>query len=101
MMRSFTNELGRSITIDVEVGAAVAIRVVGPDSTDEGIYTRREAEELSSALSEALRGPAPESSPPSAARHKFVPHRKYPWFCGTCGYAPHEALKHLPQEVPA
>lgn len=31
-----------------------------------------------------------------AGRHAFVSHRKWPWFCDLCGYAPHEPLKHLP-----
>jgi hypothetical protein len=26
--------------------------------------------------------------------HEFRPHKKYPWFCADCGYAPHEPLKH-------
>ncbi len=26
--------------------------------------------------------------------HEFEPDKKYPWFCGHCGYPPHEALKH-------
>ena len=30
-------------------------------------------------------------------RHAFTPDKKYPWFCGACGYAEHEALKHLPR----
>ena len=29
-------------------------------------------------------------------RHKYVPDRKFPWFCGKCGYAEHEALMHFP-----
>lgn len=33
--------------------------------------------------------------PPPDTRHKYVPNRKYPWFCGKCGYAEHEKLKHL------
>lgn len=28
-------------------------------------------------------------------RHDFVPHKKFPWFCAHCGYAPHEPLKHF------
>lgn len=27
-------------------------------------------------------------------RHPFKPHRKWPWFCGQCGYPAHENLKH-------
>lgn len=32
-------------------------------------------------------------------RHKFTPHRKWPWFCRECGYAPHEQLKHIQEET--
>lgn len=34
-------------------------------------------------------------APPVDTRHKFIPDRKYPWFCGRCGYASHEALMHV------
>lgn len=27
-------------------------------------------------------------------RHTYRPHKKYPWFCGVCGYPEHERLKH-------
>ncbi len=39
-------------------------------------------------------------APPVDTRHRFVPARKYPWFCGVCGYAPHEALMHIQDETP-
>lgn len=26
--------------------------------------------------------------------HHFEADGEYPWFCGICGYAPHEPLKH-------
>ena len=32
--------------------------------------------------------------PSKAATHQFMPHPKYPWFCGECGYPEHEKLKH-------
>jgi hypothetical protein len=34
--------------------------------------------------------------PPPDTRHAYKPHRKYPWFCASCGYAEHEPLMHLP-----
>ncbi len=30
-------------------------------------------------------------------RHRYTPHKKYPWFC-ECGYPEHETLVHLPTE---
>ena len=27
-------------------------------------------------------------------KHKYNPHKKYPWFCADCGYAEHEFLMH-------
>ena len=39
---------------------------------------------------------SPPPRPPSL--HPFNPHRKYPWFCASCGYGPREPLKH-PQEA--
>jgi ribosomal protein S27AE len=33
--------------------------------------------------------------PPPDTRHHFQPHKKYPWFCGKCGYSPHERLMHF------
>lgn len=42
-----------------------------------------------------------ESKPAAPYRtHTFKPHRKYPWFCGVCGYGPDEPLQHT-QETPA
>lgn len=32
-------------------------------------------------------------------RHTYKPNKRYPWFCGECGYSEHEALKHLPGTV--
>lgn len=26
--------------------------------------------------------------------HKYLPHRKYPWFCDKCGYGQYERLMH-------
>lgn len=33
--------------------------------------------------------------PPPDTRHAYKPHRKYPWFCASCGYAEHEPLMHF------
>ena len=30
--------------------------------------------------------------------HAYKPHRKWPWFCGECGYPEHERLKHPPRD---
>lgn len=30
-------------------------------------------------------------------RHRFAPNKKYPWFCGHCGYPPEHPLMHLPE----
>jgi len=38
--------------------------------------------------------------PPPDSRHRFVPDKKYPWFCGQCGYAPHEPLMHYQEARP-
>lgn len=32
---------------------------------------------------------------PRSQPHAYVPNRKYPWFCGECGYAPHDTLMHI------
>lgn len=29
-------------------------------------------------------------------RHRFVPNKKYPWFCRDCGYPPEHPVMHLP-----
>lgn len=29
-------------------------------------------------------------------RHKFQADKKYPWFCGQCGYPPEHDIMHLP-----
>ena len=29
-------------------------------------------------------------------RHRFVPNKKYPWFCAHCGYPPENPVMHLP-----
>ena len=29
-------------------------------------------------------------------RHRFVPNKKYPWFCRDCGYPPEHPVTHLP-----
>lgn len=34
------------------------------------------------------------SPPPRQTTHQFKPDRKYPWFCGVCGYGPDELLQH-------
>lgn len=39
--------------------------------------------------------PFPPAPKPKPQLHRFVPDRKYPWFCAECGYAPHEVLKHI------
>jgi len=36
---------------------------------------------------------------PKALLHNFEPDDKYPWFCGKCGYAPHELLQHYPAKA--
>jgi hypothetical protein len=33
--------------------------------------------------------------PARSSLHRFAPHRKYPWFCNSCGYGPYEPLKHI------
>lgn len=33
--------------------------------------------------------------PPVDYRHYYVPDKRFPWFCGHCGYAKDEALKHF------
>lgn len=35
------------------------------------------------------------NSPIPDPRHKFTPHRKFPWQCAGCGYPEHATLKHL------
>ena len=40
------------------------------------------------------RAAAPSPSPISP--HEYQPHKKYPWFCRECGYAPHDTIKHKP-----
>jgi len=37
------------------------------------------------------RKPLPKSE---NSKHKYNPHKKYPWFCADCGYAEHELLMH-------
>jgi hypothetical protein len=32
-------------------------------------------------------------------RHRFVPNKKFPWFCASCGYSPHEPLMHFQPEL--
>lgn len=39
----------------------------------------------------AQRKPLPKSE---NSKHKYNPHKKYPWFCADCGYAEHELLMH-------
>lgn len=40
-------------------------------------------------------------SPPSRlTTHTFKPDRKYPWFCGACGYGPDEPLQHTQEPRP-
>jgi hypothetical protein len=34
---------------------------------------------------------------PAPLRHAYELHKKYPWFCGHCGYAEHDPLQHLPR----
>lgn len=52
---TFTNELGRKITIQVsEQGWNVRIAIIGPDSTFESIVTPREAIVLQRGLNSAL-----------------------------------------------
>ena len=36
--------------------------------------------------------------PPPDHRHPYKPHRKYPWFCDSCGYAEHDPLMHYPRQ---
>ena len=46
-------------------------------------------------INEWLKGLIRKSRPAEPHRtHTFKPHRKYPWFCGICGYASHEVLMH-------
>lgn len=40
-----------------------------------------------------------EMPPVPALVHAYVQHPEFPWFCGECGYAEHEASKH-PQMTP-
>ena len=79
---------------------ALATRIV-----DEAIRRYRELHDYAGrpAWEDAIRQSilsALEATPPApkvteAAKHKFVPHEKFPWFCAECGYAPHEPLMHL------
>lgn len=48
-------------------------------------------EEAAMAIFKLRQGHTPETRP---ARHAYVPHRKYPWFCSYCGYPEHETLQH-------
>lgn len=43
-------------------------------------------------LAELLRQGLPRA--PEPRTHTFRPDRKYPWFCGVCGYGPDEPLQH-------
>lgn len=36
-----------------------------------------------------------QPKPVYSDRHRFNPHKKYPWFCAECGYGPSEPLKHI------
>lgn len=44
---------------------------------------------------------ASDASPLSP--HEYKAHKKYPWFCGECGYPPHDEVKHIqnPEFTPA
>lgn len=44
-----------------------------------------------SANAQPTQAPLPKSE---ALKHKYNPHKKYPWFCADCGYAEHELLMH-------
>lgn len=37
---------------------------------------------------------------PGPTTHAFKPARKYPWFCGICGYGPDERLQHSQESQP-
>lgn len=47
------------------------------------------------------RDAASAASQPSP--HEYKAHKKYPWFCGECGYPPHDEVKHIqnPEFTPA
>jgi hypothetical protein len=55
------------------------------------IWDTTDYEDMGNALAEQAIAEAKQPD----HRHDFVPHKKYPWFCACCGYAPHEPLKHF------
>ena len=64
---------------------------------EEADYLRSQVQAAMAEASRYLMDYAPQRFEP--IRHAYVPHRKYPWFCGECGYPPHEELKHLPAQA--
>lgn len=43
------------------------------------------------------------TTPAPISPHEYKAHKKYPWFCGECGYPPHDEVKHIqnPEFTPA
>ena len=54
----------------------------------DAVLARRQREAARTGPWEGGHGTQPD--PP----HRYQPHKKYPWFCGECGYPEHERLKH-------
>ena len=67
-------------------------------------FIARARNSLRRALRELMERREAESAQKTAARgsvstHRYSPHRRYPWFCGECGYPEHERLKHHPVDA--
>jgi len=70
------------------------LRELGNDARAERMHILADvcdemADELESGKSSKSNRAQPD------ARHKYAPHKKYPWFCAHCGYAEHEVLMHF------
>ena len=71
---------------------ARAIQAVAKGALGTGIGTETQSADVSAQSSDRV-GTALGTG--AETRHRFEPHRRFPWFCAHCGYAPHEALQHI------
>lgn len=110
--RGFVNELGNSVTVEVDrSGSEVAIRVIGPSSTGENVLTRLEAVRVYEALGEVLTERAMGTRCVAHQHREWVPlehHHVWPtghggpnvagnleWLCANGHGAVHDLLERM------
>lgn len=77
------------------IADSIAVALSAKDKDIETQKTENRRLELKCRAMAAKDDAAKAEKPTIDIRHKYQPHKKYPQFCGRCGYAEHEVLQHF------